>query len=399
MSQPTSVGMNAVGQDAAAHSFVLTDIVSRVHHESIDLGPRDLCVDSAAPWRVSKVTLRGGKQDGVGLITIDNGRLRIEILETRGLSLLRIDDGDLRLGWDSPIPEIVHPQWIDLHACGGTGWLDGFCELLVRCGLEFAGEAGRDVVYDVAGNKHETELTLHGRIGNTPASRVEVFAEPQPPYRVGVRGLVQERGYLGPALELESEIYTTPGEAGVQIVDTVINRSVRAQEFMLIYHTNFGPPLLGGGARVIAPIRSAHQRNDAVLDAGLDFMLCEPPTPRAEERVYFLKPQGDSGGQTFAALHDAAGERAVSLHWSLAEMPCLTLWQNFEPMGERDEGYVVALEPGVCHPNNRRTEREAGRVPVLAAGGRRRFALEMRLHQGSQQITELLQKAVRVRDG
>jgi Domain of unknown function (DUF4432) len=81
--------------------------------------------------------LHGGKQDGVDLIVVDNGRMTITLVPTRGMGILRVVMGDLRLGWDSPVREVVHPKYINLEARGGLGWLEGFNEWLARCGLEW----------------------------------------------------------------------------------------------------------------------------------------------------------------------------------------------------------------------------------------------------------------------
>ena len=64
-------------------------------------------------WSVTKTTLRGGKQDGVELITLDNGKLTISIIPTRGMGILDVTMGDIRLGWDSPVKEVVHPSYVD----------------------------------------------------------------------------------------------------------------------------------------------------------------------------------------------------------------------------------------------------------------------------------------------
>ena len=64
-------------------------------------------------------------------------------------------------------------------------------------------------------------------------------------------------------------------------------------------------------------------------------------------------------------------------------MPFSTLWKN--TAAEKD-GYVSGLEPGTNFPNNRRIERKFGRVPKLAAGASRRFAIDFALHSGSDQV-------------
>ncbi len=78
--------------------------------------------------------LRGGKQEGVEVIAVETERLGFTVIPTRGMGIQEVRSGDVRLGWDSPIGEVVHPRWIDLARRGGLGWLEGFGEWLVRCG-------------------------------------------------------------------------------------------------------------------------------------------------------------------------------------------------------------------------------------------------------------------------
>ena len=50
---------------------------------------------------------RGGQQDGVDVIRVNNGQLEFTVIPTRGMSILEVKSGDLRLGWDSPVKEVV----------------------------------------------------------------------------------------------------------------------------------------------------------------------------------------------------------------------------------------------------------------------------------------------------
>ena len=78
------------------------------------------------------------------LLTLDNGKLKITVIPTRGMGILDVKMDSVRLGWNSPVKEVVHPSHIDLESRGGLGWLEGFNEWMVRCGLEFAGHPGTD---------------------------------------------------------------------------------------------------------------------------------------------------------------------------------------------------------------------------------------------------------------
>ncbi len=122
-------------------------------------------------------------------ITLDNGALGVEILPTRGMSLWRGSFRGNRLGWDSPVRDgPVHPSFVRLEERGGLGWLDGFDEWMVRCGLAHNGAPfelfdppSRD---PAAPPPRRTIHPLHGRIGNIPAHFVAVHVEgkgPQPP--------------------------------------------------------------------------------------------------------------------------------------------------------------------------------------------------------------------------
>ena len=63
-------------------------------------------------------------------------------------------------------------------------------------------------------------------------------------YRITLRGIVHERMFNGPKLELTTELSTEPGSRTFRLSDAVTNRGGMRQEFQILYHTNFGPPLL-----------------------------------------------------------------------------------------------------------------------------------------------------------
>ena len=334
-------------------------------------------------WSVRKTTLHGGKQEGVELITVDNGVLEFTVVPVRGMSVLEVRSGDVRLGWDSPVKEVVHPRHIDLESRNGLGWLEGFNEWMVRCGLEFAGHPGMDKFVDNVGNEAEMMLTLHGRIGNLPASEVEVVIDPAPPHRIRVRGVVYERRFYGPKLKLVAEVSTVPGERSLRFSDAVTNQGAFDQEFQLIYHGNFGPPILGKGTRVVTAAKKIAPMNDHAAK-GLDgYDVYEGPTKGFIEQVYLFEPLADGDGTARALLRNSRGDRGVSVAWKVKELPYLTVWKNTASV---EDGYVTGIEPATGYPYNRSFERKAGRVPKLAPGATRRFSLEIVLQPDSASV-------------
>ncbi|MGC8830075.1 MAG: aldose 1-epimerase family protein [Verrucomicrobiia bacterium] len=351
---------------------IITSADLNLRLETFELTPSTIKFHGPRGWCVKKWTLHGGKQEGVDLIEINNGTMRVVICPTRGMGVIGAEFGDIRLGWDSPVKEIVHPCFINLLGRGGLGWLEGFNEWIVRCGLENAGAPGKDKFINNVGDEGEMDLTLHGRIANIPASEVEVIIERQEPYTIKVVGRVFERMFYGPKLELLTEISTTPESNKLTVSDSVINHGGTNQEFQLLYHINLGSPILEKGTRFVAPIRTVAPINQRAAVDVENYNIYPAPTPGFIERVYCLIPYADKNGETMAMLRNANGTRALLIRYSSGELPYLTLWKS---TNIPEEGYVTGIEPATGFPYNRRIERKFGRVPVLAPKQARNFTI------------------------
>ena len=334
-------------------------------------------------WSVHKYTLHGGKQEGVDVIIVNNGKLTFTVIPTRGMSVLKVALGDITLGWNSPVKEVVHPKLINLQERGGLGWLEGFNEWIVRCGVEWAGHPGKDKFINNTGDEAEMDLTLHGKIGNIPASEVEVVIDAQAPHRIRIRGRVDERMFYGPKLELWTEISTEVGANSFRIEDSLKNYSVYEQEFQIIYHSNYGPPLLEQGSRFIAAIKEIRPFNAHAAKSLKTFAEYVAPTKGFVEQVYGIIPLADANNKTTAMLHNAAGDKGVSLTYDVTQLPYFSLWKNTTAL---EEGYVTGLEPGTGFPPNRSIERQAGRVPKLKPNETRQFAIEVAILAGKEAV-------------
>ena len=381
---------------AEPYRLRLVDIRKNIYVETVELDGKNLTPDCPHRWSVRKYMLHGGKQHGVEVVDIHNGTMLIQIIPTRGMSVQKVVMGDLRLGWDSPVTAIVHPKFINLESRRGLGWLEGFNEWMVRCGLEFLGAPGTDKFIDNTGDTAEMELTLHGKISNIPASVLEIVVEQDHPYRITVRGMVEEACLHGPKLELWAEVSTVPGSNTFLISDTITNRSAREQEFGIIYHANYGPPLMEKDARFVAPARRIAPINTHAASDVDSYDRYRGPTPGFAEQVYCLWLWADEKDHTKVAMHNASADKAVSMGYSVGQLPFFTLWKN--PVAVED-GYVTGLEPGTGFPRNRSIERKSGRVPKLPGHGKRRFVIEIGLHTTAEQVSSLIKDIERIRAG
>jgi hypothetical protein len=277
------------------------------------------------------------------------------VLPDRGLGIWKLHVGAVELGWRSPVSGPVHPRCVPLAEPSGIGWLDGFDELVARCGLVSNGAPD----FDAHGR-----LThgLHGRIANLPAHGVEVVLDDSAG-TVTLTGAVDETRFLCHALQMTTALTLHAGRPRLAWTDTVENRSDRPATMQMLYHVNFGPPLLGAGAEVVVPLAELAPRDAAAAADVPTWNRYAAPQPGRGEEVHFMTLTPDAAGRATALLVAPDGSQAAGLSWRAAELPCFTLWKN---QGGLADGYVTGLEPGTNYPNPRSFEEAQGRVVVLA---------------------------------
>jgi hypothetical protein len=368
-------------------SWTLTDVAGDVWLDSFAAGNDSLRLPTPFDWSVRKRTLRGGLRDGIDVVEVHNGALSYAVLPTRGMGLWRGEYRGNFLGWRAPVQGPVHPKFVNLPDHGGLGWLAGFDEWLCRCGLASNGPPGEDAVTDKDGRTRRTALTLHGRIANRPAHYVEVRVGLDPPHELSVVGHVEEAGLFLPHLHLTSTVTTVPGSNRVVVHDVVENRAAAPAEVQLLYHCNVGPPFLGAGSRVVAPVREMAPLTARAAEGIDTFETYAGPTPGFAEQVYAYDLLADGAGRTLALLYNAAADRGLALRFWLRELPCFIVWKN---TGAVEDGYVTGLEPSTNYPNFKAFERQQGRVRLLPPGGRWEATLTLEVHDTREGVGGVL---------
>jgi hypothetical protein len=357
-------------------TWTLTDVAAGVHCEPLSLRPGDVG-GRAKDYEVTKRTLRGGLTDGVEVIRVTTGDLAYEVLPTRGMGIWKVWLRGEEIGWRSPVRGPVHPQYVPLMEPSGLGWLDGFDELLVRCGLESNGAPD----FDAQGR---LRYPLHGRIANRPAHHVALSIDGDSG-EITVTGVVEEARFHFLKLRLTSSITTQVGGTGLRIRDEVENFSASPAEMQLLYHINFGLPLLDSGARFVAPLRKVVPRNPRAVEGLATWDYYAPEAAGFPEQVYFLELQSAPDGRTQTLLKNAPGTRGVSIHSNVQQLPCYSLWKNTTAS---PDGYVTGLEPGTNFPNPRTYEGQQGRTVKLSPGGKAAFDLRLDVHPTSAEVAQ-----------
>lgn len=328
-------------------------------------------------WSITTRTLHGGVSEGVQVIDICNGPLSLSVLPTRGMGIWQGTYRELPLGWRSPVPRPVHPAFVNPVERNGLGWLNGFNELLCRCGLAYHGPPGND-----AGE----QITLHGRIANLPAHRVDVQIDPSDAGTLEVRGVVDETTMFGNCYRLESRLRLEAGGRRAHIVDVVTNLGARSAPVSLLYHVNVGQPFLGDGSTVMVPSRDVAPRDQQAASSTLPWSRYIGPQAGVPEEAYFFAPLADANGWCTSLLTGPKGDCAFGVRFRTETLPWFTLWKNLQAL---EEGYVTGLEPGTGFPNFRSKERAQGRLPELKPGETYRAEIELVVADTPDEVANL----------
>jgi hypothetical protein len=340
-------------------------------------------------WSVHHSRLQGGLSDGVDTIDVSNGKLNFVVLPTRGMSLWKANLPGWSVGWKSPVRGPVHPAFVDLGEPSGLGWLDGFDELLVRCGLESNGAPEHDE------NTGRLKYPLHGRIANKPAHSVSVSFNAERE-EISVSGVVEESRFHFLKLRMTSTYTTRLGSTTIAIRDDIENLSASPAEIQLLYHVNFGVPLLDAGASVVGPFKTVVPRNAHAAQDIQSWNSYRAAEPSFAEQVYFADLWPDAHDCARTLLKNAHGTQGVSLYYNTKQLPCFSLWKNTTSAAD---GCVTGLEPGTNYPNPRSHEGEQGRVVKLAGGGKTSFELVMEILPTAEDVAAIEKDIVRVAVG
>ena len=330
---------------------------------------------------VTKRTWSGGLSDGVVGVELNNGKISLQVLPTRGMGIHDVTlSGDSELatiGWKSPVRGPVNPAFVDVGEPSGLGWLDGFDEFFVRCGLESNGAPEFD------DQTRALKFPLHGRIANKPAHEVELTIDTDK-QELSLRGVVEESRFHFQKLRMTSTITTKFGSSSFTVRDEIENVSALPATMQMLYHINFGLPLLDAGSRVVAPVKMLVPRTPRAASGIKSWDSYPAPEPGFEEMVYFFELNADNGGATRTLLKNAHSTRGVSLVFNKQQLPWFTLWKDTAAAAD---GYVTGLEPGTNFPNPRSFETAKKRVVHLAPGQKQVFDMTVEIHGSPQEVS------------
>ena len=293
---------------------------------------------------------RGGNMRG---IDVNSGSgLQYTILPDRGMDISLASYKGQNLVYLSCNGE-THPAFFEPE---NFGWLNTFTGgLLTTCGLTYLGAPVKD---------GEEQLGLHGRYSTIPARQVaDLSGWVGDEYHIKLRGIIEEGHIFGNKLRLEREISSVQGQNIIGIQDTVTNFGYKSSPYTILYHMNFGYPLLCEYSELIIDPEDTSPATPFAAEGINEFRRFIKPQANCQEQVYYHTMKADSKGETNVCLQNKKLGISLKIKFNTARLPYFTEWKMMG-MGE----YVLGLEPGNVHAKNRVALREDNILPYLKAG-------------------------------
>ena len=313
--------------------------------------------------------LDDGPGRGTRIAWINTGTgLRYKVVIDRAMDIADAFYGPHSLAWLSHAGVTAPQPFSDR----GADWLRTFGGgLITTCGLSHVGGPEED--------EHGAR-GVHGRISNTPA-QLESIVQPDPvagKMEMSITGKILQTQVFGPTLDLRRTLSGTLGQATITVRDEVTNRGNTEAPHMLLYHCNFGWPLVDEGTEIIWQGKwqsRGGDGDDAIFNEANDFRRC--PAPLAVHRgggegAAFIDAAADGEGRCSCSLNNTTLGLAVTLRFQKEQLPWLTHWQHWGP-GE----YVLGFEPGTHPPIGQAKARAENTLIMLAPGESRSYELTL----------------------
>jgi hypothetical protein len=313
-----------------------------------------------------------GFEAGTEAIQVRTGAgLEYVVLPSRGLDISQARFGGVPLTWQGPGGD-AHPAFYDAR---GIEWLrTAVGGLVMTCGLTYVGAAGED---------EGVSFGLHGRAHHLPARQVGARGYWEgDDYRMQIGGIVEETGLFLDSLRLTRAIHSHLGENRIVIDDVVENAGFSPAPHMILYHCNFGFPLMGEETTISFPSRQVTPREPDTPLAGYD--RWQPPDAAFQERVYYHENLVTDRGRAAVTICNPrfplpGGEHplTVRLAWDTGTLPRLVEWKM-----PGAGAHVLGIEPANCHVEGRAAERRRGALVTLEPGETRAYHLELEVSLG-----------------
>ena len=186
---------------------------------------------------------------------------------------------------------------------------------------------------------------------------------------------MEEGSLFGYKLRMEREISSVCGQNVICIKDSVTNFGSGPSPYTLLYHMNFGYPLLSEEAELLIDPASTFPRDADAVSGMKDFRRFIRPQPAFREQVFFHTMKGDKEGEATITLNNRKVGIGVSIKFNVGQLPYVNHWKM---MGSGE--YVLGIEPSNVFCKSRNILRQENSLPMLQPGESTTNNIEIAVH-------------------
>lgn len=275
-----------------------------------------------------------GKARGVEAVRMYNGKIDLTVILDRGMDIFKLFYKGTPISYISK-NGLVSPKLCETAAYTFLNSFDaGF---VYTCGLDNVGAP-----YD----KNGAHFVQHGSNSYIPAENVCVLTEEKDgEYYITLKGELHVTALFGKNLVMCREISMKYLGDEVTITDSIRNDGFTDGEYMIMYHSNIGYPILNEKATLKVDSNEIRPISDSPrMDKYSEFTAPSPESPEEVMLHVLNKGRGVKARLDGEAL-------ALELIFDTDEFPYLVEWKS---MASGD--YVLGIEPSTI-PMPERTPR------------------------------------------
>ena len=215
----------------------------------------------------------------------------------------------------------------------------------------------------------------HGRIGSTPASSfgTESFWQ-DGRYVLQASGEIHQTRLYGRHLSIRRTIETGLQEKTIRIHDVITNFETHDEPYMLLYHCNFGYPLL----QADSVVETSRCKQSPMNEISFDPAHMTEPTDDREEELFF---RTGFGPEAVGMLVNERLGLGAYVRFKTQNLPNMLQWKLM-----RAHDYVLAFEPCNSFDDSRVDAMRRGQIAILPAYSSVETELEIGVLDGPEEI-------------
>ncbi len=262
------------------------------------------CLQSAY---VRRYTLTDGTENGLKVIELCNENLRVLLNESKALDVMQV--------WHKGVNvSFISKNGFTAREIPFLNRFEG--GMIYTCGIDSLGR--RD------------GFELHGYFHNTPAKVISVLNKDN---ILQVKAVMHFSSLFGENLSFERTITLKSDTLSVE--DRLINNGTKAENYCLLYHTNFGYPMLDEGTEIIADLKSVTPSGELAEKLLPNRTIFRAPIDNEPEKCYYLE-----NNQNYVSVVNKKIGKKVTVTYSKETLPELVQWNS-----DASQDYALGIEP------------------------------------------------------